>query len=368
MVHDEKIGSAMRMLIVDDDPTSRKSLEAMLTEGGHSVTAVSTAEQAKLSLEATQFEVMFTDLRVGRASGMDLLADSRSRWPRMSVVMLTDRGSRDQAVEALRKGALDYLPKPIRADQVDRVLELVAQQISLRKAGLPLRDPGEYARALSEQGAYDVLLISPTPPPKNLTGVIYVGLEPEDPVRIEDSVRSYAESRKKAAVVLAAVEELLARHQEEDIASLLESVQTLLRGKGPLAVGYDPDRITDTGALAMRASLVSPIPHDTLEALSNPLRRLILRRLAKGPCTFTQVLEAAQIDDTSKIAFHLRKLSESNLVEHVAGETYELSERGRGAITILDGIDQLDSGHGVSNRVFAYQRSAPSGRGSGPAN
>jgi DNA-binding HxlR family transcriptional regulator len=63
-------------------------------------------------------------------------------------------------------------------------------------------------------------------------------------------------------------------------------------------------------------------------------------------------MEAAHLTDTSKIAFHLRKLEESGLITHVARERYRLTVRGRGAIKILSEIDHLDSGKGSGNRIF----------------
>jgi predicted transcriptional regulator len=81
----------------------------------------------------------------------------------------------------------------------------------------------------------------------------------------------------------------------------------------------------------------------------------VLRRLAEGPCSFTQAMEAAQLNDTSKIAFHLRELGESGLVTHLARETYQLTSRGEGAIKILNSIDDLDSAKGSGNRVFPSQ-------------
>jgi DNA-binding transcriptional ArsR family regulator len=117
-------------------------------------------------------------------------------------------------------------------------------------------------------------------------------------------------------------------------------------------VAYDPDKITATGALAVLASIVSADAHETLESLSNPIRRLVLRRLAAGPISFMQAMDAAHLDDTSKIAFHLRKLTASGLVVHAAGERYRLTPRGRGAIRVLRSIDDLDSGKGSGNRIF----------------
>lgn len=295
---------------------------------------------------------MFTDIRTGRASGIELLTTARQRWPRLIVVMLTGRATVETAIQALQQGAFDYLRKPVQPDQVHRVLDLIGQQLALTRAGAKPLDPVHYAGALAAEGGYEVLLISPSPVHVTAEKVSHLPLDPENPVGIREAVEDFVVPKDRAAVVLAAVEQLLARHREEEIAALLESIRAILHGKGPLAVGYDPRKITATGALAVRASIVSTDAAATLDSLSNPIRRLVLRRLADGPCSFTQAMESAHIEDTSLIAFHLRKLTESGLVTHVAREQYELTPRGRGAIEILASIDGLDSAKGSGNRIF----------------
>jgi CheY-like chemotaxis protein len=351
--NDGRIGRVgLRVLVVDDDSEFREELAVLLRESGHTAAAVGSAVQATRSLESEEFDVMFTDLRMGRQSGMDLLATARERWPRLLVVMLTGKATVETAVKALQLGAFDYLRKPVRPDQVHRVLELVAQQLALTRAGARPLDPIQYAKALAAEGGYEVLLISPPPVPVTGDRVSYLALDPENPFRIRDAVTEFVTPRDKAAVVLAAIEQLLARHREEEVAALLEQIRAVLEGKGPLAVGYDPSKITATGALAVRSSIVAADAHTTLESLGNPIRRLVLRRLSDGPCSFMQAMEAAHLDDTSKIAFHLRKLTESGLVTHLARERYRLTSRGRGAVKILSEIDDLDSGKGSGNRVF----------------
>jgi CheY-like chemotaxis protein len=345
----------MRLLIVDSDPELRVELETLLGEAGHSVASVASAVEAARALEDKEFDVMFTDLRVGRQSGMDLLQESRKRWPRLIVVILTGKGTIESAIRAIQAGAFDYLQKPVNHPQVLRVLELIREQLALVETRTPPRDPVEVARALAAAGGYEVLLISPPPPPGAMDRVSHLPLDPENPFRIRDAVEDFAKPKNRAAVVLAAIEELLARHREEEIAQLLEEIRACLDGKGPLAVGYNPAKISATGAIAVRASIVAADAHTTLESLSNPIRRLVLRRLADGPCTFMQAMEAAQIDDTSKIAFHLRKLVESGLVDHTAEGPYRLTTRGSGAFEILGEIDHLDSEKGSGNRIFTVQ-------------
>jgi CheY-like chemotaxis protein/DNA-binding HxlR family transcriptional regulator len=349
----------MRILIVDDDSAFREELASLLITAGHSVTGVASAVDATVVLEGGEFDVMFTDLKTGRQSGMNLLARTREMWPRMLVIMLTMKGTLETAVKAFRLGAFDYLPKPVRPDQVQRVLDLVGQQLSLIRIGAQPLDPGEYATALAAEGGYEVLLISPPPAPPPTGNVSHLPLDPENPFRIRDAVEEFVSPKDRAGVVLAAVEQLLVHHREEQIAALLEKLRAVLEGKGPLAVGYDPERMTATGALAVRAAIVSADAESTLDSLSNPIRRLVLRRLADGSSSFMQAMEAAHIDDTSKIAFHLRKLTEAGLIAHEARERYRLTPRGKGAVKILSSIDSLDSGKGSGNRIFPSKPVGP---------
>jgi len=342
----------MRVLVVDDDPGFREELTNLIRTGGHTATAVPSATLAIKSLEREEFDAMFTDIKMGRASGMSLLRTARERWPRLLVVMLTGRATVETAVQALQSGAFDYIRKPVHPDQVYRVLDLVGQQLALIHAGAVALDPLQYATALAAQGGYEVLLVSPPPVRVTNARVSHIPLDAENPYRIRDAVQEFVTPKERAAVVLAAVEELLAHHREEDIAALLEEIRAILHGKGPLAVGYDPTKISATGALAVQASIVSADAHSTLEAIGSPIRRLVLRRLTEGPCSFSQAMAAAHIDDTSKIAFHLRKLTESGLVAHLARERYRLSPRGRGVIKVLTAIDDLDSRKGSGNRIF----------------
>ncbi|MCI4350353.1 MAG: response regulator [Thermoplasmata archaeon] len=342
----------MRVLVADDDPEFREELVSLLDAHGHVAQGVASAALAVRALESEEFDVMFADLKTGRQGGLKLLTATRERWPRLLVVMLTTTATVETAVRALQLGAFDYLRKPVRPEQVERVLELIHQQLALTRAGAKPLDPVQYARALAAEGGYEVLLISPTPVFRAIEKVSQLPLDPENPFLIRAAVEDFVTPKDRAAVVLAAIEQLLARHREEEIAELLEAIRAVLVGKGPLAVGYDPNKITATGALAVRASIVSADAHTTLESLSNPIRRLVLNRLAEGSCTFMQAMSAARIDDTSKIAFHLRKLTESGLVTHLAGERYRLTPRGRGVIKILSSINDLDSGKGSGNRVF----------------
>src|SRR5580700_5486155 len=73
----------MRVLVVDDDAEFRDELVDLLQRGQHTVVSVASAGAATKALEQDEFDVMFTDIRMGRQSGMDLLAATREKWPRV---------------------------------------------------------------------------------------------------------------------------------------------------------------------------------------------------------------------------------------------------------------------------------------------
>ena len=88
----------MRVLVVDDDWEFRDELAALLTDKGHTTTGVPSAAMAINALEREEFDIMFTDLKMGRRSGMDLSATARKQWPRLIVVMLTGTATVETAV------------------------------------------------------------------------------------------------------------------------------------------------------------------------------------------------------------------------------------------------------------------------------
>jgi two-component system, NtrC family, response regulator AlgB len=112
----------MRILIVDDETNIRKSLRIALESMKNSVEeAVSSSEASRL-LERASFDVAFVDLRLRDESGLDLLETLTKLSPRLAVVIITAYASIDSAVDAMRRGAFDYLPKPFTPAQIRAIL------------------------------------------------------------------------------------------------------------------------------------------------------------------------------------------------------------------------------------------------------
>lgn len=117
----------MNILLIDDDQSLRKSIRMALETMGHKVTEASDGTQAQDLLGHTLFDVAFLDLKLGREKGLDVLLALLRLAPGLAVVVITAYATIETAVEAMRRGAFDFLPKPFTPDEIRRVLERVVR-------------------------------------------------------------------------------------------------------------------------------------------------------------------------------------------------------------------------------------------------
>jgi CheY-like chemotaxis protein/ubiquinone/menaquinone biosynthesis C-methylase UbiE len=125
----------MRILCVDDDQVTLlktvKTLQSMLP--GDSVWKAGSGEAALEQLRVEPVDLVITDLVMPGLSGLDVLRETKTRYPRTEVVMLTGHAAIDTAVEAIRLGALDYLTKPLEADLIIEKVEQVRTYLLRRQ-------------------------------------------------------------------------------------------------------------------------------------------------------------------------------------------------------------------------------------------
>jgi DNA-binding NtrC family response regulator len=116
-----------RILIVDDQDMMRDSLAQILVREGHEVVAATDGAAAVSRLGATRFDLLITDLRMPKMTGLELMAEAKRLRPDMPVVLMTAFATVQNAVEAMKLGAYDYIQKPFNGDEikllVDRALE-----------------------------------------------------------------------------------------------------------------------------------------------------------------------------------------------------------------------------------------------------
>jgi Nif-specific regulatory protein len=121
-----------RILIADDHDSLRRGLARALSDQGHDVEEASNGNAALQRLQETSFDVIISDLRMGGADGMDVLRTARGLHPTTAVILMTAFGSISTAVEAMKIGAFDYVPKPFEVEEMEMKVAKALEHRRLR--------------------------------------------------------------------------------------------------------------------------------------------------------------------------------------------------------------------------------------------
>ena len=119
------------ILVVDDEDIMRNGLCEPLAASGFDVYGVSSAEAALKFLEEKKAHIIITDLRLPGMSGMQLLTRVLEKKPQTAVLVMTAYGSVETAVDAMKKGAFDYITKPFSFDEVQVLIEKMSEKLDL---------------------------------------------------------------------------------------------------------------------------------------------------------------------------------------------------------------------------------------------
>lgn len=101
-----------QILVVDDNILIRKSLKPVIADAGYAAHVAASGEEALDKLQSIQFDLIITDIFMGKIGGFELLCIVKERCPNLPVIMMTGHGELESAIAALRNGAADYLLKP----------------------------------------------------------------------------------------------------------------------------------------------------------------------------------------------------------------------------------------------------------------
>ncbi|HUT79381.1 MAG TPA: sigma-54 dependent transcriptional regulator, partial [Polyangia bacterium] len=132
----------IQILVVDDEPNMRKVLRAMLEHDGHEVHVAEDGAEALRILAENHVDLMITDLRMPGMDGMGLLQRIHEQRVGLPVIMITAHGTVDTAVEAIKRGAFDYLTKPFERKTLRQIVSKAARTVELSREDASLeRDP-----------------------------------------------------------------------------------------------------------------------------------------------------------------------------------------------------------------------------------
>jgi DNA-binding NtrC family response regulator len=159
------------ILLVDDDPLILRSLSVVLQREGYDVTPASGGARALEILRERAFDAVITDFNMPQVDGIHLLREARARHPDCPVILITGYGTIEQAVEAIKLGAYDYISKPIIDEEMKVVIARAIEQSRLRSENENLRQQLELrysfgsiiGRDSKMQRIYDTIaLVAPT--------------------------------------------------------------------------------------------------------------------------------------------------------------------------------------------------------------
>ncbi|HUB06956.1 MAG TPA: sigma-54 dependent transcriptional regulator [Myxococcales bacterium] len=129
----ERPAPPLRVLVVDDEKNIRTTLALCLQGVGCEVAEASNGEAALQELSRRRFDVAFLDVRLGAEDGLAVLSRLLEESPRLEVVLVTAYGTIDSAVEAMRRGARDYLAKPFSPAQIRAIVERLGRELRAQR-------------------------------------------------------------------------------------------------------------------------------------------------------------------------------------------------------------------------------------------
>ncbi|MCC5878028.1 MAG: sigma-54-dependent Fis family transcriptional regulator [Candidatus Sumerlaeia bacterium] len=140
------------IMIVDDEKNTREGLKWALEAAGAEIHLASDGEDALVKLGSQPVDLVLSDLKMPRLDGMDLLTHVKEEFPETEVVILTGHGTVETAVDAMKKGAFDYVIKPVNIDELQLLIQRCFEQKELRRENEQLR------RAVNDRYGFDSIV------------------------------------------------------------------------------------------------------------------------------------------------------------------------------------------------------------------
>ena len=124
--------SDVRILVVDDDVLMLDFLSTTLNRRGFQVDPTDNGDAALEKIRSTQYSLVLTDLKMLGTSGIEILDAVKENWPGTEVVIITGYATVENAVEAMKKGARDYISKPCSAAEIELVVDRTLEYQDLK--------------------------------------------------------------------------------------------------------------------------------------------------------------------------------------------------------------------------------------------
>ena len=129
-----------RVLVVDDELNMRHMLRALLNKEGYITEAAANGIEALAIMDKRDFDFILCDIRMPVMDGMSFLESAKEKFPEKTIIMMSAYGTIDTALEAMKKGAYDFISKPFRTDEILLALKKARERDELREENLTLQN------------------------------------------------------------------------------------------------------------------------------------------------------------------------------------------------------------------------------------
>ncbi len=154
-----------QVLIIDDHDSMREGLELLLRRRGHKTLSAEGGERGLALLDEVGADLVITDLKMAKVDGIQVLANVRERFPDVEVLVITAYGTIETAVEAMKRGAADFITKPFSSEEfgvkIDRLLKEREERLRLRRENVALRVENTYLRGETQARYGEIVGESP---------------------------------------------------------------------------------------------------------------------------------------------------------------------------------------------------------------
>jgi two-component system response regulator AtoC len=150
-------GALQQVLVVDDEESLRHMLVVLLKREGYEATAVGSGEQALAELAQRPYDVVISDIRMPKLGGLELVDEIHRRGIATTVIVMTAFGSVDIAIEAMKRGAYDYISKPFRSDEIVLVLKKAEERERLFRENATLKEALAERRKDDKRGVAGII-------------------------------------------------------------------------------------------------------------------------------------------------------------------------------------------------------------------
>ncbi|HER62971.1 MAG TPA: sigma-54-dependent Fis family transcriptional regulator [Desulfobacteraceae bacterium] len=128
-----------KILVVDDEAVALQNLTHVLKKEGYEILGTQNSTEALELIAAEQYDLVLTDLKMEKVDGMEILIQTKTRYPDTEVIMITGYATVESAIEAMKQGAYHYIAKPFKLDEVRKVVKEALEKVRLKRENLNLK-------------------------------------------------------------------------------------------------------------------------------------------------------------------------------------------------------------------------------------